>query len=257
MRTILATVLLATLPLISFAETIKIGATPVPQAEILEFAKPLLAKEGVDLNILVFNDYVQPNVQVNEKELDANFFQHKPYLDEFNSSHKMNLVSVGGVHVEPMAAYSKTITDIKQLKDGAKVAIPNDVTNGGRALILLANHGIITLKDPKNVLTTVADVTENPKKLVFLELEAAMLPRTVDEVDVAIINTNYAIDAGFNPLKDSLLLEGAESPYANLIVVREENKALPKFEKLIKVLHSDEMKTFLKEHYKGALIPAF
>lgn len=257
MHKILATVLLATLPLVSWAETIKIAATPVPQAEILEFAKPLLAKEGVDLNILVFNDYVQPNVQVNEKELDANFFQHKPYLDEFNSSHEMELISIGGVHVEPMGAYSKTIKEISALKEGAKVAIPNDVTNGGRALILLANHGVITLKDPKNVLTSVADITDNPKKLQFIELEAAMLPRTIDEVDVAIINTNYALDAGFNPLKDSLLLEGADSPYANLIVVRAENKDVPKFQKLIKVLHSDEVKAFLKDHYKGALIPAF
>ena len=172
------------------AETLNVAATAVPHAEILEFVKPALAKDGVELNVKVFTDYVQPNVQVAEKRLDANFFQHQPYLDEFNKSRGTELTSVAGVHVEPFGAYSSKIKDLKDLPQGANVVIPNDATNGGRALLLLQKAGIITLKDASNILATPKDIAENPKAIKLRELEAATLPRVLTQVDLALINTN-------------------------------------------------------------------
>ncbi|MDX1370594.1 MetQ/NlpA family ABC transporter substrate-binding protein, partial [Pseudomonas sp.] len=177
------------------AETLNVAATAVPHAEILEFVKPALAKDGVELNVKVFTDYVQPNVQVAEKRLDANFFQHQPYLDEFNKSRGTELTSVAGVHVEPFGAYSSKIKDLKDLPQGANVVIPNDATNGGRALLLLQKAGIITLKDASNILATPKDIAENPKAIKVRELEAATLPRVLTQVDLALINTNYALEA--------------------------------------------------------------
>ncbi len=182
------------------AAKLSVAATPVPHAELLEFVKPDLAKEGVDLDIKVFTDYVQPNLQVSDKQIDVNFFQHQPYLDSFNKEHGTKLVPVGLVHVEPFGAYSQKIKDIKDLKDGAQVAIPNDPSNGARALLLLQKQGLIKLKDPTNILATARDVSENPKHLKFRELEAATLPRVLPDVDVALINTNYALEAGLNPV---------------------------------------------------------
>ena len=181
-----------------------VGATQVPHAEILEVVKPQLAKEGVELDIKVFSDYVQPNLQLNDKQLDANFFQHKPYLESFNKDRKATLVPVALVHVEPFGGYSKKIKNVSELKDGATIAIPNDPSNGGRALVLLQKQGLVKLKDPSNILATAADVIENPKKLKFRELEAAMLPRSLDDVDLALINTNYALEAGLVPTKDAV-----------------------------------------------------
>lgn len=188
------------------AETLSIAATPVPHAELLEFVKPQLAKEGVELDIKVFTDYVQPNVQVSDGHLDANFFQHKPYLDSFNKEHRTNLVSVGLVHVEPFGAYSSKIKRIDELKNGAQIALPNDPSNGARALLLLQSEGLIKLKDPSNILATARDIVENPKNLKFRELEAATLPRVLPDVDLALINTNYALEAGLNPSEDALFI---------------------------------------------------
>ena len=199
-------------------ETLTVAASAVPHAEILEFVKPTLAKEGVDLKIKVFTDYVQPNVQVAEKRMDANFFQHQPYLDEFNKGKGTDLVSVAKVHVEPFGAYSDKIKNLNDLPDGANVALPNDATNEGRALLLLAKAGLITLKDPTSILATPKDVLQNPKNLKFRELEAATLPRVLTQVDLALINTNYALGAKLDPTKDALIIEGAESPYANILV---------------------------------------
>jgi len=238
-------------------ETLTVAASAVPHAEILEFVKPTLAKEGVDLKIKVFTDYVQPNVQVAEKRMDANFFQHQPYLDEFNKGKGTTLVSVAKVHVEPFGAYSDKLKSIAEVPDGATVAMPNDATNEGRAFLLLAKAGLITLKDPSNILSTPRDVDQNPKNLKFRELEAATLPRVLTQVDLALINTNYALAAKLDPTKDALVIEGAESPYANILVTREDNKDAPAIQKLVAALHSPETKAFILEKYKGAVVPAF
>lgn len=239
------------------ADKISVGATAVPHAEILEFLKPSLAKQGVTLDVKVFTDYVQPNVQVAEKKLDANFFQHQPYLNEFNKGKGTTLVSVAGVHVEPFGAYSTKVKKLADLKEGATVAIPNDATNGGRALLLLDKAGVITLKDKKNILATSKDIAANPKKLKFKELEAATLPRILNQVDLALINTNYALEAKLNPSKDALVIEGAESPYVNILVTRTDNKDAAAVKKLAAALKSPEVKKFIADKYKGAVVPAF
>ncbi|GAA5784010.1 TonB-dependent receptor [Chitiniphilus shinanonensis] len=239
------------------ADKLTVAATAVPHAEILEFVKPQLAKQGVELDVKVFTDYVQPNVQVAEKRLDANFFQHKPYLDEFNKGKGTNLVVVTGVHVEPFGAYSTKIKKLADLPKGATVAIPNDPTNGGRALLLLDKAGVIKLKDNKNILATVKDIAGNPKQLKIKELEAATLPRVLNQVDLALINTNYALEAKLNPSKDALAIEGKQSPYVNILVARPDNKNSPAMKKLAAALHSPEVKQFLEQKYQGAVVPAF
>ena len=239
------------------AETLSIAATAVPHAEILEFVKPTLAKEGVDLKVKVFTDYIQPNVQVAEKRLDANFFQHQPYLDEFNKGKGTNLVSIAGVHLEPLGAYSSKYKKLDEIPSGANVVIPNDATNGGRALLLLQKAGLITLKDKANILSTPKDIAENPKNLKIRELEAATLPRVLTQVDLALINTNYAIEAKLNPKADALFIEGDDSPYVNILVARPDNKDSDALKKLVGALHSPEVKQFINEKYKGAVIPAF
>jgi len=239
------------------ADELSVAATAVPHAEILEFVKPALAKEGVELKVKVFTDYVQPNVQVAEKRLDANFFQHQPYLDEFNKGKGTNLVSVAGVHVEPFGAYSGKIKTLAELPEGASVVIPNDATNGGRALLLLEKAGVIKLKDSKNILATPKDIAENPKGIKVRELEAATLPRVLGQVDLALINTNYALEAKLNPTQDALAIEGSDSPYVNILVARPDNKDSAAMQKLAKALNSAEVKAFIREKYKGAVVPAF
>jgi len=239
------------------AESLSVAATAVPHAEILEFVKPALAKEGVELNIKVFTDYVQPNVQVAEKRLDANFFQHQPYLDEFNSSRGTTLISVAGVHVEPFGAYSSQHKNLADLPQGANVVIPNDATNGGRALLLLQKAGVITLKPDAGILATPKDIVENPKTIKVRELEAATLPRVLTQVDLALINTNYALEAKLNPTKDALVIEGNDSPYVNILVARADNKDSAAMQKLAKALNSAEVKAFIAEKYQGAVVPAF
>ncbi len=240
-------------------ETLKVAASAVPHAELLEFVKPALKAQGVELEIRVFTDYVQPNLQVAEKQLDANFFQHRPYLDAFNAAHGTTLVAVPSsqIHIEPFAAYSRKLHDIAALPDGAQIAVPNDPSNCGRALVLLQKQGLIRLKDPANILATAHDIVFNPKKLKIRELEAATLPRTLDDVDLALINTNYALAAGLNPLKDALFIESGDSPYANLVVTRTDNAQSPAVQKLVAALRSPETKRFIETRYKGAIIPAF
>ncbi|MDC7825937.1 MetQ/NlpA family ABC transporter substrate-binding protein [Pseudomonas sp. BLCC-B13] len=239
------------------AGEISVAATAVPHAELLEFVKPALAKEGVELKIKVFTDYVQPNVQVAEGRLDANFFQHQPYLDEFNASRGTALVSIAGVHVEPFGAYSSKIKKLDELSEGAQVVIPNDATNGGRALLLLQKAGVIKLKDGAGITATVKDIAENPKGIKVRELEAATLPRVLAQVDLALINTNYALEAGLNPTKDALVIEGADSPYVNILVTTAEQKDNADLQKLAKALHTPEVKKFIADKYKGAVVPAF
>ena len=234
-----------------------VAATAVPHAEILKQAKPLLAKEGVDLQIKVFADYVQPNTQVAEKNIDLNYFQTKPYLDAFNRERGTQLTIITGVHIEPFGAYSHKYKSIDQLPDGASVTLPNDPSNNSRALLLLAKHGLITLKDPTDEMATLKDITANPKQLKFRELEAAMLPRTLDEVDLALINTNYALAAGLNPTKDALLIESKDSPYVNYLVGRPDNRNDPRVQKLARALTSPQIKAFIEQKYHGAVLPAF
>lgn len=239
------------------AEKLSVAATAVPHAEILEHIKPSLAEQGVELDIKVFTDYVQPNVQVAEGRLDANYFQHLPYLEEFNKSRDTNLASVAGVHIEPFGAYSRKIDRLSELSDGATVAIPNDATNGGRALLLLHQEGVITLEDPEDILATPRDIAENPKDLEFYELEAATLPRILGQVELALINTNYALDAGLNPMADALALEGEDSPYVNILVTREDKLQDESIQKLADALKSEQVREFILKEYEGAVIPAF
>ena len=259
------------------ADVLKVAATAVPHAEILNFIKPQLKAQGVELQVKEFSDYVQPNMAVEDKQLDANFFQHQPYLDSFNKDRKTSLVIVpnGKVHVEPFGAYSSKIKNVKDLKDGASIAIPNDPSNGGRALILLARQGLIELKDPKSLTPTPLDITKNPKKLKFKELEAPLLPRALADVDLALINTNYAIEAKLNPTKDALIntnyaieaklnptkdalfIEGSDSPYTNIVAARGDRANGADIAKLMNALHTPEVKKFIQDKYKGAVVPAF
>ncbi|WKB52765.1 MetQ/NlpA family ABC transporter substrate-binding protein [Eleftheria terrae] len=239
------------------ADTLTIAASPVPHAEILEFVKPRLAKEGVDLQVKVFDDYIQPNVQVSEKRLDGNFFQHKPYLDEYNKSKGTNLVLLTPVHIEPFGAYSRKYKSAAELPQGATIAVPNNPANTGRALLLLAGLGLIKLKDPSNILATERDIVENPKKLKIRQLDAAALPRVLDQVDAAIINTNYALQAKLVPTRDAIFFETGKSYYANALVTRPDNQSAAAVKKLSAALNSPEVKKFIEDKYKGAVVPAF
>ncbi|NLC66838.1 MAG: ABC transporter substrate-binding protein [Clostridium sp.] len=236
-------------------EKLVVGASPSPHAEILENIKEDLKEDGYDLEIKIFTDYIIPNKALNEKSLDANFFQHQPYLEQMNADLDLGLTYTVKVHIEPMGLYSNKIDDVNDIEDGFKVSIPNDQTNGSRALKLLADNGIIKLADKE--LVSKYDITENKYNLDITELDAASLPRTLDDVDMSIINTNYAYEADLNPLEDSIIIEAKDSPYANLVAVREDNKDEDKIKALSKHLTSDKTKKFIEEKYKDAIIPAF
>ena len=234
-----------------------VAATAVPHAEILQVVKPILEKQGVTLDVRVFNDYVQPNDQLVQKQVDANYFQTEPYLDAYNRDRKTQLVTVVGVHIEPFGAYSRRVKSLAELPAGADVVIPNDPSNNSRALILLDKAGVIKLKDPTNALSTQRDIVDNPKQLKFRELDSAMLPRVLDQVDLALINTNYALDAGLNPTRDALVIESSDSPYVNFLVARPDNKDDPRVQKLARALTGPEVKAFIESKYQGAVLPAF
>lgn len=237
--------------------TIKVAATPVPHAEILAVVKPILEKEGVDLEIVQMTDYVRPNLALDEKDVDANYMQHKPYLDDFVQKRGLKLTSIANVHVEPMGIYSKKITSLNDVGDGATVTIPNDATNGGRALLLLQKAGLLKLKDNAGVAATVNDIVDNPKNLKITALEAPQLPRTLNDATLAVINTNFAMEANLVPTKDALFIEQKDSPYANILVVRSGDENRTEIVKLKQALTSPEVKKFIEEKYKGAIIPAF
>ncbi|MEV0587632.1 MetQ/NlpA family ABC transporter substrate-binding protein [Nonomuraea sp. NPDC050310] len=240
------------------AAVLKVGASPVPHAEILTFVKDnLAAKAGLNLEIVEFGDYVQPNVQLDEGQLGANFFQHKPYLDDFNASKGTKLSFVTPVHLEPLGLYSKKITDVNALASGATVAVPSDATNQGRALKLLADNGVIKLKDGVGTAATERDVTDNPKQLTFKPIEAAQLPRSLEDVDAAVINGNYAIEGGLKPGSDALVLEKTEAnPYVNGLVVQTGHEKDAAVVKLGELLRSKEVKDFIAQKYAGAVIAA-
>jgi D-methionine transport system substrate-binding protein len=238
---------------------LKVAASPVPHGEILQYVKDnLAAKEGLKLEIKEFSDYTQQNPALDEGAVDANFFQHKPYLDEFNQEKKTNLVPVVPVHLEPLALYSKNVKSLAELKDGATIAFPNDATNGGRALKLLADNGVIKLKDGAGTKATEKDVVDNPKKLRFKAIEAAQLPRALDDVDGAVINGNYALDAGLTPGKNGIAVEKAENnPYANVLVVKKGKESDPRVQKLAKLLDSPEVEKYIQDTYQGNVLAAF
>jgi len=237
--------------------TLKVAASPTPHAEILALVVDDLAAQNIELVVTEYGDYVIPNTAVEEGDEDVNFFQHVPYLDNFNVEHGTHLVSVAPIHVEPMGLYAGKSADLNNLPDGASVAVPNDVTNEARALLLLETLGLIKLAEGAGLEATPIDIVENPKNLTFNELEAAMVPTILSEVDIAIINSNFALQAGLNPMEDSLAMEGGESPYANILVVKEGNESNEAVQALIAALQSDEVRDFILETYEGAVVPAF
>lgn len=237
--------------------TVKVGASPIPHAQVLEVVKPLLAKEGINLEIIEFNDYVQPNLQLSDKDLDANYFQHIPYLENFSAERGLKLTYTAKVHIEPMGVYSLKVKDLADIKENSSIGIPNDATNGGRALLLLDKAGLLKLKDGAGITATVADIAQNPKNLKIVELEAAMLPRTLQDVDLAVINSNYALEAKLVPTEDSLFIESAsDSPYVNILAVRQGDENRPELKALADALQSEDVANFIKEEFKGAVVPA-
>lgn len=233
--------------------TLKVAASPTPHAEILNVAKEVLAEQGIDLEVVEFSDYVQPNLVTESGEVDANYFQHKPYLDNFNKEKGTHLVSVEGIHFEPFGLYPGKTKELKDLQDGATVAVPNDATNEARALLLLQDAGLIKLKDPKDINATPKDITSNPKNLKFKELEAAVVPTVIKDIDIAALNGNYAIQAGFDPTKDTLATEKADGlaakTYQNILVVKEGNENTAKTKELKKALKSDEVRDYINKNY--------
>ncbi len=237
--------------------TLKVGATAVPHAEILNEVKDDLAAEGIDLEVVEFSDYTLINKALVEGEIDANFFQHQPYLDEFIEESGADLVSVAGIHIEPMGIYSETIKSLDELKDGDKVGIPNDATNEGRALLLLQSQGLITLADEEALTQTPNDIVENNLNLEFVELAAEQLPRTLSETTISVINTNYALEGGLSPSDDTIAMESGDSPYVNIVAVRSEDADNENIAKLVEALTSDEVRTFITEQYSGEVVPVF
>ncbi len=241
------------------AETVKlsVAASPTPHAEILKQCVGILKEQGIELVVNEYSDYVVPNTAVEDGDEDANYFQHVPYLDNFNAERGTHLVSVAGVHIEPMGLYAGNSASLDAIPDGGKVAVPNDPTNEGRALLLLEAQGLIKLKDSSNLEATPNDIAENPKNLEFVELEAANVPANLDEVDIAAINSNYALGAGLNPVEDALAIEASDSPYVNILVVKEGNENNEAVQALVKALQSDTVKDYINNTFGGAVVPAF
>lgn len=238
---------------------LKVGASLTPHAEILKVVKPLAEKEGIKLEIVEFTDYVKPNIALADKELDANYFQHIPYLTQFSADRKLDLVSAGPVHLEPLGLYSVKVKSVQEIADGATITIPADATNGGRALSLLAQSGLIKLKDGVGVKGTVKDITENPKKLVIKEIDAEQLPRTLEDAAAAVINGNYYLEAQKSLKLDAKTLNresAANNPYANVVAVRRGDETRPEIKTLMKLLNSTEVRTYIQTTYNGAVVPA-
>ena len=236
---------------------LKIGVTAGPHAQIFEVVKKIAEKDGLKIQVVEFSDYVQPNAALASGDLDANSYQHQPYLDNTVKDRGYKIVSIAQTIVFPMGIYSKKVKSLADLKSGARVALPNDPTNGGRALLLLQTQGLIKLKEGAGLKATPLDVVSNPKKLKFVELDAAQLPRSLDDLDASTVNTNFAISAGLNPKKDAIALESAKNPYVNIMVVRDADKNQPWVAQLIKSYHSDEVRQFIDKEFKGSVFPAF
>lgn len=236
---------------------LKVAATPVPHAQMLEFIKPDLKAQGIDLIIIVTDDYNMPNRALADKEIDANFFQHIPFMEEQIKQFHYPIISIAKIEIEPMGIYSKKIHSLSDLQESATIAIPNDPSNEARALLLLQEHGIIQLDSSNNLQATILNVTKNPKHIKFIEVDAAMLPRSLEDVDAAVINTNYALEAKLSPIKDALVLEDKNSPYANVIAIRIGDENRPDIQALKTAMTSEKMKEFISQKYKGAVLSAF
>ncbi|WP_426955268.1 MetQ/NlpA family ABC transporter substrate-binding protein [Muricoccus radiodurans] len=236
---------------------IRIGVTAGPHAQVMEKVREIAGRDGLTLRIVEFTDYIQPNAALAAGDLDANSYQHQPFLDQQVRDRRLPLVAAGKTLIFPMGLYSRKHRQASAVPAGGRVAIPNDPTNGGRALVLLAQAGLFTLRAGADHRATVADITENPRRIRVVELEAAQLPRALDEVEAATINTNYAIPAGLNPVRDAITIESAESPYANLIVVREADRAAPWVARLVRAYQNDEVKRFVESTFQGSVVPAF
>ncbi len=236
---------------------LKVGVTAGPHAEIMDVVKKVAEKDGLKVQVIEFNDYIQPNVALNQGDIDVNSFQHQPYLDNIITDRKYEIVSIAKTVIFPMGIYSKSLKNITDVPAGGTIAIPNDATNGGRALALWEAKGVLKLKPGVSYKAAITDIIENPKNIKIKELDAAQIPRSLDDVDLAAINTNYAMTAGLVPTKDALALEDANSPYANIIAVRIKDKDNPNLQKLIKAYHSDEVKSFVQEHFKGSVVTAW
>ena len=237
-------------------EKLIVGATPIPHAELLNLVKDDLKKEGIELEVVEFNDYVQPNKALADKSIDANFFQHVPYMEDFGKKNHIDMVAVGNIHLEPMALYSKKIKNVNELKNGDTLIIPNDPTNGGRALILLDKAGIIKLKDNTKLDSTPADIIKNPKNIKIETLSNEQIAPRLSEVAGAIINSNFAIDAKVTK-NEIILIEGKDSPYVNVVTVLKESQNDERVKKLVKALQSEKVKKYIEEKYDGRVIPAF
>jgi D-methionine transport system substrate-binding protein len=241
----------------AFAEDIKVGVTPGEHAQIMEKVAEVAKTKGLNIEIVEFSDYVVPNQALADGDIQANSFQHQPYLDNQIADRKFDLVSIGTTITTPMGVYSKKVKSLDELKEGATVAIPNDPTNGGRALLVLASKGLIKFKENPGIKVTVADIVENPKNIEFAEIDAAQLPRSLEDVDAAVINTNYAMEAGLHPKTDAIAIEGEKSPYANVIVVRAADKDAPWAKTLVESYHDESIRKFINEQFKGALIASW
>ncbi|MGF9563242.1 MetQ/NlpA family ABC transporter substrate-binding protein [Neorhizobium sp. JUb45] len=241
----------------ALAEDIKVGVSAGEHAKIMEKVKEVAKTKGLNIDIIEFSDYVVPNQALNDGDIQANSFQHQPYLDNQIADRKFDLVSIGKTITTPMGVYSKKVKSLDELKEGSTVAIPNDPTNGGRALLVLASKGLIKFKDDAGIKVTPADIIENTKKIEFAEIDAAQLPRSLDDVDAAVINTNYAMEAGLNPKKDAIAIEGEKSPYANVIVVRTADKDASWAKTLVESYHDESIRKFINDEYKGALIASW
>ena len=236
---------------------IKVGVTAGPHAQIMEQVKKIAETDGLKIKIIEFSDYVQPNAALQSGELDANSYQHKPYLDAQIKDRGYKFTVAADTVNFPIGIYSKKIKSLDDLKSGSRFGIPNDPTNGGRVLLLLQAKGLVTLKDGVGLKATPLDVVANPKKLKFVELDAAQLPRSLDDLDAAAVNTNFAISAGLNPKTDSIVLEDAKNPYVNILVIREADKSQPWVAKLIKAYHNEEIRKFLDVQFKGSVMAGF
>lgn len=236
------------------ARAIKVGVTAGPHAQILEVAAKVATREALEIRIIEFSDYIQPNAALAQGDLDANSYQHQPFLDQQNKDRGYKIVSIAQTVVFPIGIYSRKVKDLKDLPAGAKLALPNDPTNGGRVLLLLQRDGLIKLRPEAGLRATPVDVVDNPKRLRLIELDAAQLPRSLDDVDAAAINTNFAVQAGLSPTRDAVAIESAESPYANVIAVRERDRGKPEFATLTRAYRSPEVKTFIQDTFKGAVV---
>lgn len=236
---------------------IKVGVTAGPHAEIMDEVVKEAAKQGITIKVVEFNDYVQPDKALAEKDLDMNSYQHQPYLDNIVKKQGLKLTSIGKTILMPMAVYSHKYKSLDEVAPGSKVTIPNDPSNGARALLLLQQAGLIKLKNGDSIEASVADITENPKNLQFVELDAAQTPRSLDDTDIACVNTNYAIPAGLNPKKDSILVESIESPYACVFAVRQSDENNETYKKVVQIYQSEAIKKFINDKYQGTILPAF